>query len=113
QGIHEIQEQNSELSETVDETVALFKVGFSIAKIAKQRNLTDTTIYGHLAEGIASGAVELVDVVELSENEINTIQDEILSLSEEQNTALKPVYEALSEAYSYGIIRCVRAAMMI
>jgi ATP-dependent DNA helicase RecQ len=52
-------------------------------------------------------------VVELSENEINTIQDEILSLSEEQNTALKPVYEALSEAYSYGIIRCVRAAMMI
>ena len=112
-GIHEIQEQNSELSETVDETVALFKVGFSVDKIAAQRNLKDTTIYGHLAEGIASGAIELVDVVELSEKEINTIQDEMLSLPADKNTTLKPVFEALDEAYNYGILRCVRAAMEI
>lgn len=109
--IHQIQEQNSDLSETVDETVALHKVGFSIDKIALQRNLKDTTIYGHLAEGIAAGAVELADVLELSEQEIHNIQDEILSLPAEQNTALKPVYEALGEAYDYGILRCVRAAM--
>lgn len=109
--IHEIQEQNSELSETVDETVALFKVGFSVEKIAQQRKLKDTTIYGHLAEGIASGVVELMDVIELSEQEINTIQDEILSLPIEQNNALKPVYESLDEAYDYGLLRCVRAAM--
>ena len=111
--IHAIQEQNSELSETVDETVALFKAGFSVDKIALQRKLKDTTIYGHLAEGIAAGAVELADVVDLSEQEINTIQDEILSLPEEQNNVLKPVYEALGEAYNYGVLRCVRAAMEI
>lgn len=111
--IHQTQEQNSELSETVDESVALFKVGFSVEKIALQRGLTDTTIYGHLAQGIAQGVIELTDVIELSEQEINTIQDEILSLPAEQNNALKPVYEALDAAYNYGVIRCVRAAMEI
>ncbi|WP_428353831.1 DNA helicase RecQ [Methyloprofundus sp.] len=109
--IHQTQEQNSELSETVDETVALFKVGFSVEKIAVQRKLKDTTVYGHLAEGIAQGAVELADVVELSAQEISTIQDEILNLPVEQNTVLKSVYEAFDEAYNYGILRCVRAAM--
>ena len=111
--IHVIQEQNSDLPETVDETLALFKVGFSVEKIAVQRKLKDTTIYGHLAEGIASGAIELTDVVNLSEQEINTIQDEILSLPVEQQAALKPVYDALDEAYNYGVLRCVRAAMEI
>ncbi|OQK17790.1 ATP-dependent DNA helicase RecQ [Methyloprofundus sedimenti] len=111
--IHQTQDQNSELSETVDESVALFKVGFSVEKIALQRGLTDTTIYGHLAQGIAQGVIELTDVIELSDQEINTIQDEILSLPAEQNNALKPVYEALDAAYNYGVIRCVRAAMEI
>ncbi len=111
--IHQTQEQNSELSATVDESVALFKVGFSVEKIALQRGLTDTTIYGHLAQGIAQGVIELTDVIELSDQEINSIQDEIRSLPAEQNNALKPVYEALDEIYNYGVIRCVRAAMEI
>ena len=52
-------------------------------------------------------------MLELSEQEINTIQDEILSLPTEQNNTLKPVYDALDEAYAYGVLRCVRAAMEI
>lgn len=37
----------------------LFNAGFSVQKIAVQRELKDTTIYGHLAQGIAQGRVNL------------------------------------------------------
>ncbi len=109
--IYTSQEKNSEFTETVDETVMLFNAGFSVQKIAVQRELKDTTIYGHLAQGIAQGLVNLMDVVELSELEISTIQDEILSLAAAPEDPLKPVYDALNAAYDYGIIRCVKAAM--
>ena len=110
-GIQTVQEQNSTLTETADESVALFKVGFSVEKIAIQRSLKEGTIYTHLASGIEQGSIKLMDVVELSDQEINNIQDEILSLLEAKNSSMKPVFEALNESYSYGILNCIRAAM--
>lgn len=109
--IQTVQDQNSSLTETADESVALFKVGFSIEKIAVQRSLKEGTIYTHLAAGIEQRVIELKDVVELSEQEINNIQDEILSLLAEKNASMKPVFESLNEAYNYGVLNCVRAAM--
>jgi len=111
QSVHTSQEQNSILTETVDETVVLFNAGFSVAKIALQRELKETTIYGHLAQGIAQNLVNLSDVVELSEQELSSIQNEILNLSAQPEDALKPVYDALSGVYDYGVIRCVKVAM--
>jgi len=109
--VNTVQEQNSSLTETADESVALFKVGFSVEKIAQQRELKDSTIYTHLALGIEQGVIDLMDVVELSEQEINTLQDDILSLLEAKNSSMKPVFEVHNESYSYGILNCVRAAM--
>ena len=103
----------TELSETVEESVDLFKVGYSIEKIIAQRNIKKSTVYSHLAKGLEQGLLELSDVVDLKEQEIETIQDEILSLPEEHAKSLKPVYEALAEQYDYDILRCVRAAMQI
>jgi ATP-dependent DNA helicase RecQ len=109
--IHTSQEKNSALTETVDETIILFNAGFSVEKIARQRELKETTIYGHLAQGIAQGLVSLNDATALGEQEISTIQDEILSLAAAPDAPLKPVYDALGAVYDYGIIRCVKAAM--
>jgi len=66
-----------------------------------------------LAQAIEQGIVELGDVLDLTEQEIQSIQDEILSLPEEQANSLMPVYEALGETYDYGVLRCVKAAMDI
>ncbi len=104
-------EQNSDFTETVEETVSLFKVGISAEKIAKQRELTLSTVYNHLAKAIEQGIIQLIDVVELSEQEIKMIQDEILGLQEEQKETLKLVYEAFNEQYSYAILACVRATL--
>ncbi len=104
-------EQNTDFSETVEDTISLFKVGLSTEKIAVKRDLTASTIYNHLAKGIEQGVIQLADVVDISEQEIKTIQDEILNLPEEQKGTLKPVFEAFNEHYSYAILSCVRATL--
>jgi len=105
------QERTPLLSDTAEESINLFKIGYSIEKIAEQRGIKNNTVYAHLTQGIEENVLELKDVIALSSQELQTIQDEILGVPEEQNYALKPVYESLNEAYSYEILRCVKASM--
>jgi ATP-dependent DNA helicase RecQ len=97
--------------DTVGASIQLFRLGYSIERIAAQRGLKTTTVYGHLAEGISQGLVALQEVVELPEREIERIQDAILNLPDAQKRALKPVYEQFGGVYSYEILRCVRAEL--
>jgi ATP-dependent DNA helicase RecQ len=99
------------LSDTMAESVALFRLGYSVKQIAQQRELQETTIYGHLAQSLEQGMLVLADVVELPEQEIRRIEVAIINLPEEQRNALKPVYELFDGQYSYGILRCIRAAL--
>ncbi|MCK9637979.1 MAG: DNA helicase RecQ [Methylobacter tundripaludum] len=99
------------LSDTMAESVALFRLGYSVKQIAQQRELQETTIYGHLAQSLEQGMLVLADVVELPEQEIRQIEAAILNLPEEQRNALKPVYELFDGQYSYGVLRCIRAAL--
>nr|MBC8379712.1 HRDC domain-containing protein [Planctomycetota bacterium] len=99
------------LSDTMAESVALFRLGYSVKQIAQQRELQDSTIYGHLAESLEQGLLVLADVVELPEQEIKQIEAAILDLPEEQKNALKPVFELFEGQYNYGILRCIRAAL--
>jgi ATP-dependent DNA helicase RecQ len=54
----------------------------------------------------------LVDIVELPEQEISRIEEAIVNLPEDQKNALKPVYELFEGQYNYGILRCIRAALL-
>jgi len=109
--LKQVLEQKTDFTETVEETITLFKVGFSAEKITLQRELKSSTIFCHLAQGIEQGIIELKDVIDLSDQEIKVIQDEILNLPEAQSESLKPVFEALAEQYSYDELRCVKASM--
>jgi ATP-dependent DNA helicase RecQ len=97
--------------DTVGASIELFRLGYSVERIAAQRGLKATTVYGHLAEGIERGLVALQEVVELPEREIGLIQDAMLNLPDEQKRALKPVYEQFGGVYSYDVLRCVRAGL--
>jgi len=99
------------LSDTMAESVALFRLGYNVKQIAQQRELQETTVYGHLAQSLEQGLLVLADVVELPEQEIKLIEEAIINLPEEQRNALKPVYELFGGQYNYGILRCVRAAL--
>src|SRR5690554_885157 len=96
---------------TEHETFALFKAGMDIAAIARQRELTETTVYTHLAGLIEQGQIEVNEVLELSQQELDTIVDVMLAHDDEP-FKLKPVFDALDGAYQYGVLRCVRAAVV-
>lgn len=98
-------------SDTASESVELFRLGFSIPKIAEKRSLQESTIYGHLAQYLEQGQLILADVVDLPEQEIRLIEEIIINLPDNQKNALKPVFESLDGAYNYGILRCIRAAL--
>jgi ATP-dependent DNA helicase RecQ len=100
------------LSDTLAESVALFRLGYSVKQIAQQRELQETTIYGHLAQSLEQGMLVLADVVELPEQEIRQIEESIINLPEDQKNALKPVYELFEGQYNYGVLRCIRAALL-
>ena len=97
-------------SETVDETLQLFRAGMKADEIAAHRNLQVTTIYNHLAQCIEMGELELQHVVDLSENEIVVIQKAFLNFSDEDRK-LKPIYDAFEGAFDYGTLQCVRASI--
>ncbi len=97
--------------DTVNDSVELFKLGFSVQHIAQKRGLKEDTIYNHLSQALEQGMLILSEVVELPEQEIKQIEEAILSLPDDQQNALKPVYDQFEGHYSYGILRCVRAAL--
>ncbi len=98
-------------SDTVAESLALFRLGYSVAKIAEQRELKTSTIYTHLSQALEDGEIELGEVTGLPENETRMIEEMMINLPEDQKKALKPVYDALDGVYDYGVLRCVRAAL--
>lgn len=92
-------------------SIQLFKLGHDIASLATVRQLQETTIYGHLADGIGQNELSLSDVIDIPDTDIQTIKSAIERLPDEYKNSVKLVYEALDEKYSYGVLRCVRAAL--
>ena len=98
------------ITETQRETLALVRRGLSPEQVAAQRSLKLTTIYGHLAVCIEEGELDLEQVVQLPRREIEAIEIALAALPADAPFALKPVFESFDGRYSYGILRCVRAA---
>ncbi len=98
-------------TDTVKESLELFRLGYTVKQVAQKRELQETTVYGHLAQSIEQGLLAMNEVIDLTEPEISQIEEAILNLPEQQKNALKPVFELFDGHYSYGILRCVRAAL--
>ncbi|HIG91846.1 MAG TPA: DNA helicase RecQ [Methylococcaceae bacterium] len=102
---------DQQMTETVITTLDLFKAGLVIEAISEKRQITQDTVYAHLAEGLLTGEVELTEVVSISKQEISVIEQAILDVTDQQSQTLRGIYDALDGVYSYGIIRCVKAAL--
>ncbi len=97
------------LSDSAETTLEAFKQGLNPERIAAQRQLKPSTIYGHLSEAIELGQVELRQVIKLKEEEIHEIEDKLLERPTEELHTLKPVFEAFDGRYDYDVLRCIRA----
>ena len=99
---------NTVLASTVLKSLALLENGLSVEEVAQQRQLSPSTIYSHASQLILNNQLSLKAVLDLDDQVIKTIEDSLIDhdVTSEQ-AKLKPVYEALGEAYSYNVLRCV------
>jgi ATP-dependent DNA helicase RecQ len=92
---------------TVEYTAKLFSDGFTPEQIAHERGLSPSTIYGHLAQLIEHGTIQVAEVIpaELRER----IDKAIQKVGSDQSLA--PIKAILPEEISHGHIRCVVAGL--
>ncbi len=102
---------DNRLSDTINDTLQLHLQGMDVASIATQRGLKTTTVFSHLAEAIQAGLLQARDILALNDDQYNEIVNTMEMLVSDDKPQLKPVYEALDEAYDYGILRCVQAGL--
>lgn len=102
--VHEAEEVSTKpkKGETKLISLQMFKEGKDIAAIATIRGMASSTIEGHLVHFIATGEVDIKDIV--PEDKIVPI---LKALEETGGNASTPVKEKLGDAYSYGEIRAV------
>ncbi|HTH55754.1 MAG TPA: DNA helicase RecQ [Cyclobacteriaceae bacterium] len=91
-------------TDTKQRSLQLFGEGKSISTIAELRNLSQSTIEGHLAFYIQQRALPIEQVMDVSR--IPKIRQAIEQVG---GTALGPIKSSLGDEYSYGEIRMVMA----
>ena len=93
---------------TYDITLQLWKKGKTVAEIAKERTLSQATIYSHIAKCIEQDKIAITEVLpEETINELNTIFKE-----NEELSTLKSLYEKTEERYSWDELRLFRAYLL-
>jgi len=102
---------DNNLSDTINETLALHQQGKNAETIARERNLKPSTIYSHLAEAVADGRLNTREAVPLDDAQYAEIINTLEMLDTEAGGPLRPAYEALDEKYDYGILKCVLAGL--
>lgn len=93
--------------DTYQVSLELFRDGVSIADIASERGIQPSTVENHIARFIATGEVQLHELVPL--HKVETIRDAVLKFND--SGALSPIKEFLGDDYTYGEIRAVIASM--
>ena len=86
----------------------LFKAGKSIAEVAVERKLTESTIEGHAAKGIAASEVAIGTVLDDSDRDL--IANFINSNPEEDSAG---VFKHFAGKYGYGKLKMVQAWLQV
>jgi len=105
------EQQTVDASDTVNETLQLFRSGQGIKTIADKRNIKTSTVYSHLANCIEQGELNLNEVIDLNDQDISIIHETLLSV-DDGSRKLKPVFDALDGMFDYNTLRCVQAATL-
>ena len=98
----------SKLTDTITATLSYFRMGRSIAEIARTRQMAESTIFGHLATAIECG--EVVDVSVYVNGEARSEIETAFRKHGLVSTGI--VHEALKGRFDYGPLKLVRAQLV-
>lgn len=97
---------NTNLSDTFQKSLVLFRQGNSVAEIAMIRGLSAYTIENHLAECVAHGKLDIAELIDVNKLPV------IMKIAEEKGIlSLRAIKESLDDSYSYFDIRLTVAFM--
>ena len=99
----------SGMTDTVTETLNLFRLGLTAEQIAGRRSLKTGTVLDHLALAIRQGQLAAKEVVDLPEAEIDRISRVWNGLPDEERRGVKALHEAFEGKYDYSLLRCLHA----
>jgi hypothetical protein len=91
----------SKTPSTKEQTYLLYKQGNSLIEIAKQRNMTLSTIEGHLTEYVAKGDININDLVDPKKQE--KINEALKNFNQE--LGITPIKNSLPSDITYADIR--------
>ena len=97
------------LNETASLTLSLLEEGHAVAEIAAQRQLAESTIWGHCADAITQGLLDAQDILPLEVDEIEPILEAMRE--QEGELRLRPVFDRFDGKYDFGLLKCVAALL--
>ncbi len=98
----------AEKGESIEKTVELFQQGKTVAEIANERNLAQTTILSHLAQAYQTGKDLNIDQFVEADKE-KAIKDAFQKIGTQ---FLSPVKKELGVAYTWEELKLVRAKLL-
>ena len=99
------------LNDTTNETLFFYSQGKDAETIARERDLKVSTIYGHLADAITAGLIDVRETVPIDDAQYVEIVNAMEIFEVPSNGSLKPIFEALDEVYDYGVLKCIAASL--
>lgn len=100
----EPEKEKPHVSDTKSISFDMFNTGLTIAQIAKERDLVNSTIEGHLTFFVEEGKLEIGKL--LSTEKHQTIEQKLIEM---EKNSLGEIKHALGGEYSYGEIKIVQA----
>lgn len=101
---------------TYEQTKLLLLSGYSIARIAKERGITESTVWTHLEKLVSEAAIKSNDLEHLTDtvNDWTAIYQELAKTMLKIGTEkLKPIYEATGERFDYNLVRLARLFFLL
>lgn len=107
-------EEKSEQALTED-ICALFLAGESVELVAEKTKVAEGLVYSMAAKLIEAERLNLKDVLIITEDDLAMIEDVLLSEDElmEKHFSFKGVKEQLPVEYPIGLLKCVRASIVL
>lgn len=104
-------QERAQRESTYAVTQEFLRKGLSSAAIAKERQMAESTVWGHIEKLVEDKLIGKNDVVSLipDMSDWDNVYAELVAAMEECGAEkLKPIYEAVGEKYSYDIVRIGR-----
>lgn len=99
---------------TFAETKRLLAEHKSIAQIAKERDIVESTVWGHLEKLFEENNLEIREITHLYPDDWQSVYTELRSAIAACGTEkLKPIYEFAGEKYDYHTVRLARLVYLL